>query len=223
MPRRLTTTSYAILGLLAVRPWSAYELANQFSRSLRYAWPTSLTHAYSEPKRLVADKLAAAREEAAGPQRTRTVYSITAKGRKELARWLNSPAHPPEVHHEAMLRLAFADQGTKETLLATLAHQRDEVQRMYDDGLRMVESYLDNGGPFPQRLHLIAAGVEFHARLLELELEWLDEVRSEVETWDTTVDVGLTPMGRARLQDVLDRSRARTTGGTTDHGSGSQG
>jgi hypothetical protein len=31
---RLTTTSYALLGLLAVQPWSTYELTRQMDRSL---------------------------------------------------------------------------------------------------------------------------------------------------------------------------------------------
>ena len=34
----LTTTSYAILGLLSLRPHSAYELTNQARRSLRFIW-----------------------------------------------------------------------------------------------------------------------------------------------------------------------------------------
>jgi hypothetical protein len=37
--RELTTTSYAILGLLAIRPWSTYELARQMQRDLRFVWP----------------------------------------------------------------------------------------------------------------------------------------------------------------------------------------
>jgi hypothetical protein len=47
----LTTTSYAILGLLNIKPWSAYELTQQAQRSLRYAWPKSESHLYAEPKR----------------------------------------------------------------------------------------------------------------------------------------------------------------------------
>ena len=37
--RKLTPTSYAILGLLALRPWSAYELTKQVRRSLHFCWP----------------------------------------------------------------------------------------------------------------------------------------------------------------------------------------
>jgi hypothetical protein len=36
MSLRPTSTSCALPGLLSVRPWSAYELAQQMTRSLRY-------------------------------------------------------------------------------------------------------------------------------------------------------------------------------------------
>ena len=52
MPPRPTTSTYAVLGLLAIRPWSAYELAQQATRSLRYAHPRSESHVYEEAKRL---------------------------------------------------------------------------------------------------------------------------------------------------------------------------
>ena len=34
MKKELTTTSYAILGLLALRSWTTYELAKQMQRTL---------------------------------------------------------------------------------------------------------------------------------------------------------------------------------------------
>ena len=78
--RQLTTTSYAILGLLAVKPWATYEMAKQLQRSLHFFWPRAESNLYAEPKRLVEAGLADAREEWNGDRR-RTVYSITEKGR----------------------------------------------------------------------------------------------------------------------------------------------
>lgn len=212
MPRRMTTTAYAVLGLLAMRPWSAYELAKAFDRTFRYSWPTSSTHLYEEPKRLVAAGLATSGTEPAGPTRTRTVYAITDAGRAELDGWLGSPVAPPEVNHEALVRLAFADQGTVEQLDATLAAQQEDVERLYADGIDQVRGYLEDGGPFPERLHLIALGAEFHARLLELQMDWLASARAEVATWRTTAAVGLTATARARLEGVLAAAEARGIG-----------
>ncbi|MCH8115121.1 MAG: PadR family transcriptional regulator, partial [Chloroflexi bacterium] len=49
----MTTTSYAILSLLALRPWTGYDLTRQATRSLRYAWPKSERLLYNEQKKLV--------------------------------------------------------------------------------------------------------------------------------------------------------------------------
>ena len=46
----LTTTSYAILGLLAIRPWSTYELARQMQRDLRFVWPRARATSTPSPR-----------------------------------------------------------------------------------------------------------------------------------------------------------------------------
>jgi PadR family transcriptional regulator, regulatory protein AphA len=219
VPRRLTTTSYAVLGLLAVRPWNAYELANQSQRSLRYAWPTSPTHLYEEPKRLVAAGLATASSKPAGPTRTRTEYAITPAGRRALRQWLATPAAPPEVHHEAMLRVGFADQSTAAALDATLADQEAKIRSLLAEGAEQLRGYLEDGGPFPERLHLITLATDFHARLLELELDWLATARAELATWSSTRGVGLTPPAARRLRATLARIERRlgTAGGRPRH------
>jgi len=50
----LTTTSYAVLGLLSIRPWSSYELTQQMDRSLGRIWPRAASKLYEEPKKLTA-------------------------------------------------------------------------------------------------------------------------------------------------------------------------
>jgi DNA-binding PadR family transcriptional regulator len=81
--RDLSTTAYAILGLLAIRSWTAYELAQQARRSLRFCWPKSESLIYAEPKRLVRLGLATVEHEPAG-RRTRARYAITPAGRQAL-------------------------------------------------------------------------------------------------------------------------------------------
>ena len=81
--KELTTTSYALLGLLALKPWTTYELAQQMDRSLRNFWPRAQSKLYEEPKNLVEHGLAASEKQQVG-RRPRTVYSITPGGRDAL-------------------------------------------------------------------------------------------------------------------------------------------
>jgi PadR family transcriptional regulator, regulatory protein AphA len=83
----LTTTSYAILGLLAVKSWTTHELVQQVDRSLRRIWPRAQSRLYEEPKKLVAHGLARAEDDPVG-RRRRTRYTITRRGRTVLAAWL---------------------------------------------------------------------------------------------------------------------------------------
>src|SRR5262245_36010668 len=117
--RALTTTSYAVLSVLALRDHSTYDLTKQMRYSLHYLWPRAESTVYAEPRRLVQSGLAASRVEWVGG-RSRTVYSITNAGRLELARWLASPSTPPRYESEALLKVLFAENGTRDDLLASI-------------------------------------------------------------------------------------------------------
>jgi hypothetical protein len=78
---------------------------------------------YDEPKRLVRLGLATARSEPAG-RRTRTAYAITDEGGRALGAWLATQPGPPRFEFETMLRLVYADQGTKEEFLGAVQAAR---------------------------------------------------------------------------------------------------
>jgi hypothetical protein len=79
---------------------------------------------------------------------------------------------------------------------------------MYAEGIEQVEGYLADGGPFPERLHLIALASDFNGRFLELCHDWIEEVRTEAGHWSTTVGVGATERTKRRLVAILRRARA---------------
>lgn len=199
---RLSPTGLGILGLLALRPFSAYELAQQIHRGLRYMQPASERNLYAEPKRLAAAGLVRMRREQVG-RRSRTVYEITPAGRDALRRQLATPPAPPQLEFEALQRLIFADQGSKEDLLAALDTTSEQVQQLLEDGLRQTRGYQADGGPFPQRLHLILLFARFSTDFLLLLRDWVALARREAASWPTTRDLGLTDGTRQMLQDLL--------------------
>ena len=203
----LPITSYAILGMLALRPWSAYELAQQARRSLNLCWPTAESVLYQEPKRLVRLGLATAKRQTAG-RRTRTVYAITEQGRQVLAEWLATPPGPPRLEVEAMLRLLFADQGSKEDLLDVIRTTRAWALARAPEGLAQVRGYLADGGPFPERLHLITLFGQFYIDLYALLASWADLAEAEISAWPRTSDLGVTDGTRALLEEQITRLEA---------------
>jgi PadR family transcriptional regulator, regulatory protein AphA len=199
---RLSATSFTILGLLALRPWSAYELTRQIHRGPRYMRPASERNLYAEPKRLAAAGLVRIRREAVG-RRSRTIYEITPAGRDALRRQMATPPAPPQLEFEAMQRLIFADQGSKQDLLAALDTTSQQVQQLLHDSVQQLRGYQADGGPFPGRLHLIMLFARFYADYLLLLRDWAALARREVASWPTTSDLGLTHGTRQIFEDLL--------------------
>lgn len=178
----LTTTSYAILGLLAVKPWTTYELAQQMRRAVGQFWPRAESKLYEEPKKLVAHGLARAAKEATG-KRPRTVYSITAKGRRALAGWLAQPGAGPSLEFEGLVKLFYAEHGTKQDMLATLGRVRAWSDDRHRDSADIARAYLDGGGPFPERLPWLVLCGQFLEEFDIMVERWTEWAARVVESW----------------------------------------
>lgn len=204
MPSRLTTSSYAVLGLLAIRPWSGYELTQQATRSLRFAWPKSERLLYAEPKKLVEHGLATAFEESAG-QRHRTVYTITADGRSALTAWMATSPQPPVLEAEALLRLLFAENGSVDDLVAALDEMAADAAKRHEEVTAINTSYLEGQHPFPERTHLSVLFATFQLELFDLIMRWVEFARAEIVTWPTTGGLGMTEHTVAILNSIKER------------------
>jgi PadR family transcriptional regulator, regulatory protein AphA len=179
---RLTTTSYAILGLLAIRSWSTYELTKQMDRSLGRIWPRATSKLYEEPKKLVEHGYATARSDRVG-NRPRTVYAITAKGRRALSAWLSEPASGPALESEQVLKLFFADQGTRDDALATVAAARSWAEERNADNRAVGEAYLAGQAPFQDRLATNVIAARFLTDFYRMVAEWADWAAEVIERW----------------------------------------
>lgn len=206
MASRLTTSSYAVLGLLAIRPWTAYELAQQAKRSLRFAWPKSERLLYAEPKKLVEHGLATAHEESIG-KRTRTVYAITDDGRSSLSAWMTTTPQPPMLEAEALLRLLFAENGTIDDLVAALDAMAADATELYEQVITINTGYLDGEHPFPERTHLSVLFATFQLEFFELIVNWVDFAKTEIATWPRTEGLGMTDRTVAIL-DAMKQQRS---------------
>jgi DNA-binding PadR family transcriptional regulator len=196
-----------MLGLLAVRPWTAYDLTQQMRRSLRYVWPKSESLLYTEPKKLVAAGLARTTPRRNG-QRTVAVYRITPAGRRALAAWLDTPPAPPVFEIETMLRVTFADHGEPAQLARALRAAAQWADTELREARPQLADYLDTGGPFPERLHLIAIVAGFYGELFDLIRRFANTAAEIAEGWDTTVDVPLAPKLRTMIERTLNLAEA---------------
>jgi DNA-binding PadR family transcriptional regulator len=179
---KMTTTTYAVLGLLAIKPWTTHELVQQVNFSLRRIWPRAQSKLYEEPKKLVALGYAEAQEEWVG-RRRRTRYTITEKGRKALRAWLAVPGDGPSLEFEQLLKIDFADSGSKQDIFANLAATLDWVQRENTENLVAGRAYLAGKGSFPERAALNLIGGRFLTDFYAMVADWALWATKIVETW----------------------------------------
>jgi DNA-binding PadR family transcriptional regulator len=177
-----STALYGVLGLLAVRPMSSYELAKHYDRSLGRMWPRARSKLFEAPKRLEDLGLARATPGLTG-RRRRTVYAITPKGRRALAAWLRLPGSGPELEFEQLLKVFFTEHATKEAARTNLEAARDWARDQIDEHIAVGRAYLEGAGAFQERLAVNVITGTFLARFALTVEQWASWALGVVESW----------------------------------------
>ena len=225
----VSPVTYGLLGMLAVRSWSGYELTQQVRRSLRFTWSSSEGHLYREQKRLVTLGWATVKVESAGG-RSRTRYSITPAGEEALREWLRTEPQEPHFEIEAFMRLFFSDSGSVDDMVNNLESAAASTRAMLCELLEFVDEYLAEGGPlsmlehgrggpegerlefhdrpmFPERLHVVALVIDATTGLLAEIERFCTRTAIEVRAWRTPTDDQLAASTRARPESIRERCR----------------
>ena len=202
---RLTTTTYGVLGLLAVRPHSTYELAKAMDRSVGRVWPRAKSKLFEEPKKLVEHGYATAKQDAVG-RRPRTVYTITRAGRRALTAWLAEPGAGPALEFEGLVKLIFADHGTRDAALASLARARQWAVEQNVGSIEAGEKFAAaKDGLYAERGATTLLLGAFLTDFYKLVADWADWATDEVEGWPN--DISSHRISPDRTREVLERAR----------------
>ncbi|MDX1511517.1 MAG: PadR family transcriptional regulator [Nitriliruptorales bacterium] len=200
----LTPTSYALLCFMGLGPFSTYELSFQMTRGLQLFWPRVDRAFYYEAKKLARRGLATARVERDG-RRKRTMYTITAEGRRAVRDWLASrEISPPRMECEAVLRIWFAENGTADDLRAAASSLVQEAEDIVRTAPERATEFLATGGPYPDRIHLntlIWRYAYLYGQMLLDYGRWVEQV---VADWDRTDDRFVWPDWRAVIEADMD-------------------
>ena len=150
----LNTTAYVILGVLAWGPSSGYDVKAVVDRSVRFFWTASYGQIYPELRRLSdAGLVKGATQPKSG--RRRTVYRITAAGRRALADWLAQEPQVFETRDEGLLKLFFADASP-----ATAAASLDAKRRYHEEKLKQLRAIEATGQADGSPLLVLRYGIE---------------------------------------------------------------
>jgi PadR family transcriptional regulator AphA len=129
-----TTTEGAVLGLLAFGERSGYELARLAETSVAHLWTPSQSQIYKTLPRLMNQGLARRRDVAQTDRPDKSLYRITALGRKALRNWLDEVEEEPTGGRVIFpLKLFFCEFASPTTAQAQLAAYRRFLERRLDD------------------------------------------------------------------------------------------
>jgi PadR family transcriptional regulator, regulatory protein AphA len=164
---------YALLGALADRPRTGYELLKHFEQSLAYAWPASHSQIYPELARLLDDGLI--EQAATGPRGSKT-YAVTDDGVAEVRRWLRETKPDRRVRSEGALRPFFLWLLEPDEAIRQL-----EAERAYWRGiLDELEAIREQPAGTSRKEQTFRIVLEGGIRSVSARLEWLEWAVGEV-------------------------------------------
>jgi PadR family transcriptional regulator AphA len=180
-----TTTAEALLGMLALRPMSGYDLRAMMARSTANFWQESFGQIYPALKKLVAEGLAEVQEEGGDGKRLRKVYRLTDAGHARLGEWFGAASQRQTIRDEVLLKLFFGVKAPRGALLAMMRERRksyaDDLERYRALEVQLPKAQRENPGlPFfllTLRKGLIDA---------EAQLQWSDETIAALEAMESS-------------------------------------
>jgi PadR family transcriptional regulator AphA len=189
----LSATGKVILGMLAARPRSGYEIKQLVDSSARFFWAASYGQIYPELKKLEKAGLITGDDSSTGG-RQRTTFRLTTEGKRAAREWIRKPPEVLETRDEGLLKLFFAG-SIDPKRAAEIARERAAISRAKAAELRRIAEAVDEVGrpmegaeaqPDPGSLTVLRFGIE----MSELTAEWFEDAADDLEKQTTSARVG---------------------------------
>jgi DNA-binding PadR family transcriptional regulator len=166
--------TWAVLGLIASKPRSGYDIKRIVDRTIRHFWAASYGQIYPELKRLEEAGWIEG-DDVPNGGRARRVFRITEAGRGALNGWFGGMETRIELRDESLLRLFFADLLPAEYAVGLLQGRREGYRQMLEY-LRGLDD--GSGVPDPPYVDLVYRwGLEY----CEWGIEWCDRHLSRLQ------------------------------------------
>ncbi len=161
---------YLVLGLLAERPMSGYDIKKHVKTVLGSITTASYGTLYPTLHKLLADGDVEMQEVPQQGRPSKKVYFLTDQGKTDLRKWLLKPAAADQVKREFLLKLYLAKHLDGAELQAMLAGRRTEAEML----LRTYEADKRNAKTAEQ-----AWLADFSWCLCQAEIEWLTRFEAD--------------------------------------------
>jgi PadR family transcriptional regulator AphA len=125
----LSTTEYAVLGLLTFGARSGYELQKGAEQGVGYVWTAAKSQIYAVLPRLVRGGYVRQRRVRQNTRPDKHVYRITPRGRQALREWLEEPIEYRDAARDPfLLKVFFGGHMSPEALEAHVRRRLEQVE-----------------------------------------------------------------------------------------------
>ena len=155
---------HSFLAMLAGEPAHGYGLKTSFEERTAGIWPLNAGQVYTTLSRLERDGLVEAQGDAPG----RRAWSITARGREELAAWYDAPVQHSSERDELVMKVLFAVAAGESKMGRVLQTQRAATMQRLQEYTR--NKMAADPGQEPAWVLLLDALI----LRAEAEIRWLD-------------------------------------------------
>lgn len=155
---------YLVLGLLAERPMSGYDIKKHVKTVLGSITSASYGTLYPTLHKLLANGDVEMQVVPQQGRPSKKVYFLTDQGRDDLRKWLHQPAAADQVKREFLLKLYLARHVDEPDLKAMVAGRRTEAEML----LRTYEADKRNAKTAEQ-----VWIADFSLCLCQAEIDWL--------------------------------------------------
>jgi DNA-binding PadR family transcriptional regulator len=188
----LSATGKVILGMLAARPRSGYEIKQLVDSSARFFWAASYGQIYPELKKLEKEGLITGDDSSRGARQS-TTFKLTAAGKRAARDWIDGPPRVFELRDEGLLELFFA--GSIDPARAPeIARERAAKAAASAAELRALREQIEGEGQHEGPEHSPDAGsltvLRYGIEMNEWAAEWFERAAKELEQQHTGVAGG---------------------------------
>ena len=172
----LSTTEFAVLGLLSYGERSGYELKKAVEAGVGYVWTAAKSQVYAVLPRLVEGGLATARQVRQERRPDKQVYRITKRGEQAFHDWLEEPVDETGFRSPFLLKLFFGAKMSKEALVAHVERKREEAARELAE-YREIEARIRGD----ERSYFGYVTLRWGLAQARAWIRWADEILRELE------------------------------------------
>ena len=125
-----------------------------------------------------------------------------------LSDWLAEPGSGVFFESEGALKVLFAENGTKDQLLATISSMRAQALATLERRAHVFEEVVRDGPPYADRIHQSVLVFDLVNRLTTAVVEWADSAAARVDSWPSLApDDPMRDEAMRRVADIRDHAR----------------